>query len=144
MPAAAIAWSDDRIEMLVKCRADGLSARQTAVEMGFITRNAVLGKVHRLGLAMPDRPIQPRKKRHQPYKPRPKTTPPKYSECIEVVRLRCSEIAPRNLMLVDLEPGDCRYPINDSSPYIFCGHEQLEGSKYCRQHTALSRRGNGS
>src|SRR3977135_2974768 len=44
-------WTDDRVEMLKKLWADGLSASQIATELGGITRNAVIGKVHSLGLS---------------------------------------------------------------------------------------------
>ena len=43
-------WTDERGELLKKLWAEGLSASQIAVELGGITRNAVIGKVHRLGL----------------------------------------------------------------------------------------------
>src|SRR6266498_436657 len=44
-------WTDERVELLKKLWADGLSASRVAVELGGITRNAVIGKVHRLGLS---------------------------------------------------------------------------------------------
>lgn len=44
-------WSDDRVEMLRKLWRDGLSASQIAGELGGVTRNGVIGKVHRLGLS---------------------------------------------------------------------------------------------
>lgn len=44
-------WSEDRVEQLKKLWIEGLSASQIAAEMGGVTRNAVIGKVHRLGLS---------------------------------------------------------------------------------------------
>src|SRR5262245_66120108 len=44
-------WSDDRVELLRKLWSEGLSASQIASRLGGVTRNAVIGKVHRLGLA---------------------------------------------------------------------------------------------
>src|SRR5215471_11289713 len=44
-------WTDERVELLKKLWTDGLSASQIAAELGGITRNAVIGKVHRLGLS---------------------------------------------------------------------------------------------
>ena len=44
-------WTDERVELLKKLWADGLSASQIATKLGEVTRNAVIGKVHRLGLA---------------------------------------------------------------------------------------------
>jgi GcrA cell cycle regulator len=46
-----MSWTDERVEILKKLWADGLSASQIAAELGGITRNAVIGKVHRLGLS---------------------------------------------------------------------------------------------
>src|SRR5438094_10225878 len=44
-------WTDERVETLKKLWTEGLSASQIAAELGGITRNAVIGKVHRLGLS---------------------------------------------------------------------------------------------
>ncbi|GLI91483.1 GcrA family cell cycle regulator [Methylocystis echinoides] len=47
-----MSWSEERVELLRKLWSDGLSASQVAAELGpGITRNAVIGKIHRLGLA---------------------------------------------------------------------------------------------
>ena len=46
-----MSWSDERVELLKKLWQDGLSASQIAAELGSVTRNAVIGKVHRLGLS---------------------------------------------------------------------------------------------
>src|SRR3979490_543313 len=46
-----MSWTDERVELLKKLWSDGLSASQIATELGGITRNAVIGKVHRLGLS---------------------------------------------------------------------------------------------
>ena len=47
----ALTWTDDRVEQLKKLWEGGLSASQIAAELGNVTRNAVIGKVHRLGLS---------------------------------------------------------------------------------------------
>ena len=44
-------WTDERVETLKKLWTEGLSASQIAKQLGGVTRNAVIGKVHRLGLA---------------------------------------------------------------------------------------------
>ncbi len=46
-----MSWSDDRVEILKKMWSEGQSASQIAKELGGVTRNAVIGKVHRLGLS---------------------------------------------------------------------------------------------
>ncbi len=46
-----MAWTDDRVATLTKMWGEGQSASQIAKELGGVTRNAVIGKVHRLGLS---------------------------------------------------------------------------------------------
>jgi len=46
-----MSWTDERVELLKQMWADGKSASQIAKELGSVTRNAVIGKVHRLGLS---------------------------------------------------------------------------------------------
>ena len=46
-----MSWTDERVELLKKMWSEGQSARQLAKELGSVTRNAVIGKVHRLGLS---------------------------------------------------------------------------------------------
>lgn len=46
-----LVWNDERVELLKKLWAEGLSASQIAGCLGDVTRNAVIGKVHRLGLS---------------------------------------------------------------------------------------------
>ena len=57
-----MAWTEDRVEILSKLWAEGLSASQIAKELGEVTRNAVIGKVHRLGLSGRAKPSNPTKK----------------------------------------------------------------------------------
>src|SRR4029077_4343475 len=63
-----LTWSDERVEQLKKLWESGLSASQIAAELGNITRNAVIGKVHRLGLSG-------RAQRPYPAGPRPRQEP---------------------------------------------------------------------
>ncbi len=63
-----MSWTDERVELLKKLWADGLSASQIAAELGGITRNAVIGKVHRLGLS--GRAKSPSSTAPRPRKPR--------------------------------------------------------------------------
>src|ERR1700748_682602 len=51
--------TDERVETWKKLRRDGLSASQIAKQLGGVTRNAVIGKVHRLGLSGRAEPSQP-------------------------------------------------------------------------------------
>ena len=84
--------------------------------------------------------------------PRPKKRPtrhvPELSRPIpvrtraEAPKLRCVEIAPRHLSLIELEAGDCRYPYGgdeEGEAITFCGHPRREGSSYCTPHFHLTR-----
>jgi GcrA cell cycle regulator len=66
-------WTDERVTLLKKLWTDGLSASQIAKQLGGVTRNAVIGKVHRLGLAGRAAPSRPIKRLVTPA-PRPRTT----------------------------------------------------------------------
>ena len=69
-------WTDERVDVLKKLWLDGLSASQIAKHLGEVTRNAVIGKVHRLGLsgrATPSQPARPAFKATRP--PRPLAPP---------------------------------------------------------------------
>lgn len=64
---SSVSWTDDRVELLKKLWLEGLSASQIAAQLGGVTRNAVIGKVHRLGMsgrvkAPSSAPRTPRKK----------------------------------------------------------------------------------
>ena len=55
----------------------------------------------------------------------------------ELTALRCVEIAPRNLTILELEPNDCRYPYGEQV-ITFCGHPKESGSSYCFPHQRLT------
>ena len=74
-----MSWTDERVETLKRMWAEGQSASQIAKELGGVTRNAVIGKVHRLGLsnragegaAAADDTDQPSPTRSEPSSPKP-------------------------------------------------------------------------
>jgi GcrA cell cycle regulator len=60
----------------------------------------------------------------------------------KAVPLRCVEVNPRHLTLVELERGDCRYPYGgevEGDAVTFCGHRRRKGSSYCTPHFHLTR-----
>src|SRR6266446_3684350 len=124
-------WTDERVELLKKLWSDGLSASRIAGELGGITRNAVIGKVHRLGLA--GRAKAPTSSMPRPRKPRSSHAfvvyeiepEPEPIENIIPIGQRCS--------LLDLTEGKCRWPIGDpgQAEFFFCGGKAIEGLPYC-------------
>ena len=144
-------WTLEQSEALKDFVLSGLSYAKSAAAINdqfgtAYSRNAAIGRANRIGLAVPVKAKQPpRKRKPQPYKPRDKSRQ-KYSSVakrfyevldnVEIEQLRCVEITPLNVSLVDLEPGDCRYPTSDA-PFLFCGHPKQDGSSFCTPHHHL-------
>ncbi len=121
------------------------------------SRSAVLGRARRMGLMgskPPERPPQVATPRVMPSLSRlgevrstelrsPRLLwPVPALEKTEMPKLRCVEIEPRHLSVVDLERGDCRYPYGgdeEGEAITFCGHPRRPGSSYCTPHFHLSR-----
>ena len=80
-----MSWTDERVEQLKKMWNEGQSASQIAKELGGVTRNAVIGKVHRLGLSnrtsgSATKPSKPESKSKTPPKPKSKAAAPAEEE----------------------------------------------------------------
>ncbi len=63
-------------------------------------------------------------------------------EPVESPKLRCADVDPRHLSLLELGGDDCRYPYGgneDGEAITFCGHVRREGSSYCTAHFHLTR-----
>src|SRR5579872_7203325 len=58
-----MSWTEERIERLKKMWHDGATASQIADELGGVSRNAVIGKAHRLGLEQRPSPVRPGEER---------------------------------------------------------------------------------
>jgi GcrA cell cycle regulator len=73
-----MSWTDERIERLKKMWAQGATASQIADELGGVSRNAVIGKAHRLGLEQRPSPVKPgEEKETKKAAPAPVATAPK-------------------------------------------------------------------
>lgn len=149
-------WSDARIDELKRLYGEHLSAAQIAKQMGgAFSRNAVLGKLHRLGLALPknkggskDRPpaqrgTYGRAVRLAAAKRRAGLLPPRQKP----VRTPPPEpIPPPAAMLLiswdDLTSSSCRWPVGDPREpgFAFCGIPEAEfpTRPYCRYHAQLA------
>lgn len=140
-----MSWNDDRVEQLKKLWSEGLSASQIASKMGGVTRNAVIGKVHRLGLSGRAAPAKPQRGRH-------------YGDEIEVIepfkREQSQKLVvpePEFLAPMVLDTGDlatvatlnrnmCKWPIGDPTreDFHFCGQGTPAGKSYCAYHAQLA------
>jgi len=131
-----MAWTEDRVELLKKLWAEGLSASQIARTMGEVTRNAVIGKVHRLGLsgrATTSRSDRPRRTALPKPMPKPVVTEP---EIITEATLANGDFA----TVMTLSSTMCRWPIGDpgAAEFHFCGNGTEAGAPYCEAHVRLA------
>ncbi len=143
-------WTEERVEMLKKLWLDGLSASQIAKQLGGVTRNAVIGKVHRLGLSGRAAPSQPSRTMFKA--PRP----PRPAAAGSLVQRRAPERlhaapppAPRPAPFIE-QPGTatvltlgahmCKWPIGDPSSdgFTFCGRRAADEGPYCIEHARLA------
>lgn len=143
-------WTDDRIAALKKLWAEGLSARCIAGRLGGITRSAVIGKVHRLGL--PGRATQHRFNAgsKRPHKPRRHHDPRSFkfasqrpSAAVFVAEPYAPPPKPNipeseRKTLLQLEDGDCRFPVTDGPPHQFCARAKVAGLPYCADHARIA------
>jgi GcrA cell cycle regulator len=127
-------WSDVRVEQLKTLWTEGLSASQIARALGGVTRNAVIGKVHRLGLAgraSPSRAERPRVSVPKAPSMRTHVPPP------PVVEEDPLQLADGNFATVlTISDRMCRWPIGDpaATEFHFCGRSPKSGSPYCEAH----------
>jgi GcrA cell cycle regulator len=154
-----MSWTDERVELLKRLWTDGLSASQIAGELGGITRNAVIGKVHRLGLSgrakapssAAPRPRKVRTASHLLRVSRPSVrgntalarhafldydvdlvAEPEPIENIIPLGQRCT--------LLELDDSKCRWPIGDpgSPEFFFCGGKPAGELPYCVYHARIA------
>ena len=140
-------WTEERIETLKKLWTDGLAASQIAAELGGITRNAVIGKTHRLGL--PQRVVAPqpkpwiearvhertwqRWKRKAAQRAVPAVVKPVTGSAINSAIN--SAISANPVTLLELCWHHCRWPVEaPGKPMMYCGAAACAGSSWCAQH----------
>lgn len=140
------AWSDEAVALMRAKWTDGLSATQIAGVLGRDlnvkkTRNAVIGKLHRLGLA--GRVQRHNSKQRPPPRPRPvrvptfSTTPPAPLPSALKTIAALGPIDPA-LGVLKLSRFTCRHPIGDPKHdgFAFCGRTCEE--TYCAEHMRLN------
>ena len=158
-----MSWTDEKVELLRQLWLDGKSASQISAELGLgITRNAVIGKVHRLGLsgrakspsaAAPRIRQRPSAATRAPISGRTSSggqmvqgntalaialdtaveTKPIYHEDVVVpMSLRVT--------IVDLKEAMCRWPLGDPSTadFRYCGIASTSSGPYCTHHGRMA------
>jgi GcrA cell cycle regulator len=160
-------WTDERVEKLKKLWSEGLSASQIAAQLGGVSRNAVIGKVHRLNL--PGRAKAGGTVATNRAAKRPTVAPraPNFAarvatrtvarpvgatmlkEEIEIdpaqeiqYRPASNVVVPisRKLALTELTERTCKWPVGDplTDDFHFCGCESPDASPYCNYHAKLA------
>ncbi len=137
-------WTDQRIANLKRLWADGLSASQIAAEIGGVTRNAVIGKVSRLGLsgrrqAAPRRASVFKPQRTTPLRPATPRAPKAAPEPMAEVILLEIPVAQRKTLL-QLNERNCRWPAGDprDADFYFCGGDVAGEHVYCAYHCRVA------
>jgi len=145
-------WTEDRANQAAKLWLDGLGATTIAEILGNTSRNAIIGKMHRMGLGGTGRTIchDAPKPEPKPRKPRTNKTYPSRPKAPEVP---IPQPAKRELVfeppiyatgeritVMDLVPRACRWPIGDpgSEGFSFCGRYSEPCIPYCAAHMRIA------
>ena len=161
-------WTDERVEKLKKLWSEGLSASQIAAQLGGVSRNAVIGKVHRL--CLPGRAKAGGSTTTATRTKRPATSAPRAPNYAARIATRSvtrstgstvmkdemvidavedQDVAPvsnvvvpmsRRLALTQLTDRTCKWPIGDpmKDEFHFCGNDSPDTSPYCTFHAKLA------
>ncbi len=151
-----MAWTDDRVEVLRKLWLDGHSASQIAAELGGVTRNAVIGKVHRLGLSGRGQPTSTIKRQRRARRSVSGVNRTRRTLSVGATALKADYV---NAIATDLRPLDdivvpiakrltidhltdktCKWPNGDPGhdDFHYCGHDSLESGPYCEYHARVA------
>lgn len=133
-----VVWDDNNIEILKREHAAGLSSSQIAAQIPYATRNAIISKIHRLGLTRDDKP-------KQPPKPKPRCVGvPYHLRRFETIKANVDPgfvETPGNATGVPIserEGAMCCWPLDGDT---CCGAATVGFRKpYCVKHARIARR----
>ncbi len=143
-------WTAERIEQLRSCVAAGMTCSEIAAEIG-VTRNAVIGKIHRLGLSS-GRPAGaparastncPPRARHPRVPTQRRLLRLAYAHAVlDEAMLNGPVVSIRPCSLVEIAERQCRWPIGDpaAAGFVFCGNDAITGFTYCLGHARMAYR----
>lgn len=143
-------WTPERVDQLRNCVVAGLTCSQIAAQIG-VTRNAVIGKINRLGLS-PGRasgvPVRSRSQRAQrsglsTHRRILRLIDTKAPSVADDVKLAFTPVdSTKRCSLTELSQGKCRWPINEpgAADFAFCGNESIKGFSYCASHARIAYR----
>ena len=136
-----MSWTEDRVALLKQLWGDGHTAAEIAQKLGGVTRNAVIGKAHRLKLSNRVSPIQQNKKPANKNVSRTKVVERASHQTPVVNKSAVVEkskpvVSGDLYSLMDLQPRMCRWPSGDPKEegFGFCGAKSVSGIPYCEEH----------
>jgi len=133
-----MSWTEDRVELLTKLWTEGKTAAEIAKTLGGVTRNAVIGKAHRLKLSNRVSPIQQNKKpANMSVAPKPEKAKAKEQPAPAAPAVKS---AAKGVSLMDLGTRMCRWPSGDPKEegFSFCGGGCIPGLPYCEEHAKVA------
>jgi GcrA cell cycle regulator len=164
-----MSWTDERVSLLRQLWGEGKTAAEIAKTLGGVTRNAVIGKAHRLKLSGRISPAQqngalgsampssaaPRLPTAQKL-PKPILKTPVREQSLkpdQAVKARAAYVPPlpaemfepgQGIKLTELRERTCRWPQGDPKDdnFRFCGKETVEGLPYCAYHVRMAYQAN--
>ena len=127
-----MAWTYERIEILKKLWEEGLTASRIAAELGDVTRNAVIGKAHRLGLS--GRMISKSSSSGISIIRKKRVNISQSQKVIDIAPIIDEPMNPT--VFQDIRDGLCRWPLGEPEDinFKFCGRNTKEGIVYCQSH----------
>ncbi len=160
-----IGWTEERVEKLIALWTEGLSASKIASILGGVSRNAVIGKAHRLrkqgrlaaraatatatvATTAKERPPARRPRQPRPGKPaiagstalKAQKQPAPVQEARKKPAMEVVESTGRITDIMELNRKTCRWPIGDPGEegFAYCGEHAQEGSPYCLHHSRIA------
>lgn len=128
-------WTDERVGLLKQMWGAGKTAAEIAQHLGGgITRNAVIGKAHRLGLSGRISPISTKKIEKTHHVP---------AAAAALIAEPVYEKSATSVSMLELSEKTCRWPLGDpkKSGFHFCGARPAPGVPYCGHHAAMAYQG---
>jgi GcrA cell cycle regulator len=131
-------WTDESVEKLRQLWMQGLTANEIAKQLG-VTKNAIVGKVHRLCLTARPSPIKVKDEVEENIESQEvKEGAACEFDAKVAAKQRAEELT--NIKLVDLDSHTCRWPIGDprDDDFCFCGKKVRSGQTYCDEHSVMA------
>ena len=135
-------WTDEQVEELKRLWDKGLTTGEIGKALG-VSKNAVVGKAHRLGLNSRPSPIR-RGDEDKAISTEALTqsTPSDKKKAIKGTAAKKTAEKEKNKLFTvnDLTSSSCRWPIGDpkDEDFHFCGKEALPDKPYCAEHAAIA------